>query len=103
MSPGPRPGLAARISNGSFRVGGPPGFHPGAFSAVPTGLISVDNPTHYVLGYSQPELSKLAEKRRPGRRNVLNGLKSTRANENWVGCCCADSVHPPPQMPRVGH
>src|ERR1700721_4848330 len=34
-----------------------PGLHPGAFSAVPAGLNSVDNHTQdSVLGYSQPSL-----------------------------------------------
>ena len=35
-----------------------------------------------------PELSKLAYEWPSERRNLLNGLKRTRANRNRVGCCC---------------
>jgi hypothetical protein len=46
-----------------------PGLHPGSFSAVPPGLIAVDNPTQdYVLGYSQPSL----------RDSILKGELSLR-------------------------
>ena len=40
-----------------FRGRSTPGLHPGSFSAVPAGLISLANPTQdYALGYSQPSL-----------------------------------------------
>jgi hypothetical protein len=38
-----------------------------------------------VLGYSQPELSQLADEQR-----------------NRVGCCCPDSVHPASMTAKVG-
>ncbi len=46
-----------------------------------------------------PELSKLADERPIRRRNLLNALKRTRANETGL-VRCAGSVHPPPPMPR---
>jgi hypothetical protein len=44
------------------------GLSPGAFSAVPTGLVLPFNPTqHYVLGYSQPSLRDSIVNRRFSR------------------------------------
>ena len=48
----------------------------------------------------ESELSKLAYEWPSERRNLLNGLKTTRANRNRVGCCCAGSVPPSPPLPR---
>jgi hypothetical protein len=68
-----------------------PGLRPGAISVVPfdklragsAGLVSVAMhiPRTDVLGYSQPELSKLARKWPSGRRNLLNAWKRTWTSE----------------------
>jgi hypothetical protein len=41
-------------------------------------------PRTSVLGYSQPELPKLADERAAGLRNLLNALKRTRANKTGL-------------------
>ncbi len=31
---------------------------------------------------------------------LLNVIEQNAGKRNQVGCCCADTVHPPPPMPR---
>ena len=63
-------------------------------SAIPTGTQHVLKPTqHCVLGYFQPELSKLAGKRVVGGCSWLIPLRSDWANEKKVAllnCCGAN-------------
>jgi hypothetical protein len=47
-----------------------------------------------VLGYSQPELSKLAVQRPSGRRKLLHAFKRTRASEiELVAIVATLSIH----------
>ena len=54
----------------------------------------------YILGYSQRELSKLAEQWSSGRRNLLDALVRTRASKIRLVVVLHGSIHPAPLLSR---
>src|SRR5580704_14736782 len=55
-----------------------------------------------VLGYSQPELTKLGDEQAAGWSNLLNALKRTRANKiGLVAFCCLCPSTSPGREPCI--